>query len=134
MHDNLPFPRSCHIYHAKSRLNTPVWGSLRSPNYFLVKNKQAKPQTHCPMCNISIKNVPVRSCPNSNLINKYLLEQMGYEGNLTNNSKVCFSCYKSQLEIIKGTSLSSTDTDLSQLITSLNSQHSDNCKVCQRCH
>ena len=22
------------IYHAKSRLNTPVWGSLRSPNYF----------------------------------------------------------------------------------------------------
>ena len=23
------------IYHAKSRLNTPVWGSLRSPNYTL---------------------------------------------------------------------------------------------------
>ena len=22
------------IYHAKSRLNTPVWGSLRSPNYY----------------------------------------------------------------------------------------------------
>ena len=21
------------VYHAKSRLNTPVWGSLRSPNY-----------------------------------------------------------------------------------------------------
>ena len=31
----VPFPRSSHIYiyHAKSRLNTPVWGSLRSPNY-----------------------------------------------------------------------------------------------------
>ena len=24
-----------YIYHAKSRLNTPVWGSLRSPNYSL---------------------------------------------------------------------------------------------------
>ena len=60
------------------------------------------------------------SCPNSNLINKYLLEQTGFEGNLTNNSKVCFSCYKCQLEILKETSLSSTDTDLSQLITSLN--------------
>ena len=24
-----------YIYHAKSRLNTPVWGSLRSPNYTL---------------------------------------------------------------------------------------------------
>ena len=36
---------------------------------------------------------------------------MGFEGNLTINSKVCFSCYKSQLEIL-----------MSQLITSLNSQ------------
>ena len=24
---------SIYIYHAKSRLNTPVWGSLHSPNY-----------------------------------------------------------------------------------------------------
>ena len=24
-----------YIYHVKSRLNTPVWGSLRSPNYML---------------------------------------------------------------------------------------------------
>ena len=24
--------RHTYIYHAKSRLNTPVWGSLRSPN------------------------------------------------------------------------------------------------------
>ena len=24
--------RHIYIYHAKSRLNTPVWGSLRSPN------------------------------------------------------------------------------------------------------
>ena len=26
------------IYHAKSRLNTPVWGSLRSPNYCAINN------------------------------------------------------------------------------------------------
>ena len=24
-----------YIYHVKSRLNTPVWGSLRSPNYYI---------------------------------------------------------------------------------------------------
>ena len=31
---NLTYDRHMHIYiyHAKSRLNTPVWGSLRSPN------------------------------------------------------------------------------------------------------
>ena len=28
--------RHIYIYHAKSRLNTPVWGSLRSPNYRVV--------------------------------------------------------------------------------------------------
>ena len=25
-----------YIYHAKSRLNTPVWGSLRLPNYIMI--------------------------------------------------------------------------------------------------
>ena len=31
---------TCYIYHVKSRLNTPVWGSLRSPNnnHIPVKN------------------------------------------------------------------------------------------------
>ena len=29
----LDHDRHINIYHAKSRLNTPVWGSLRSPNY-----------------------------------------------------------------------------------------------------
>ena len=30
---DIPTDRPTYIYHAKSRLNTPVWGSLRSPNY-----------------------------------------------------------------------------------------------------
>ena len=25
------------VYHAKSQLNTPVWGSLHSPNYYFIK-------------------------------------------------------------------------------------------------
>ena len=25
-----------YLYHTKSRLNTPVWGSLRSPNYIFL--------------------------------------------------------------------------------------------------
>ena len=35
-----------YIYHAKSRLNTPVWGSLRSPNYkvyvIMYKNERCR--------------------------------------------------------------------------------------------
>ena len=34
---NMRYRINIYIYHAKSRLNTPVWGSLRSPNNF----------THC---------------------------------------------------------------------------------------
>ena len=62
--------------------------------------------------------------PRQHLINKYLLEQTGFEGNLSKFSKVCFSCYKCQLQILKETSLSSTDPDLTQLITSLKGKHS----------
>ncbi len=79
------------------------------------EKKIAKPQIHCPMCNISVRNIHVRSCPNSDLINKILLPQTGFEGNLSNSSKVCFSCYKCQLELHKETQLSSTDSDLSHL-------------------
>ena len=102
----------------------PTTVPLCKHHYFLAKKKQAKPQTHCSMCNTSTRNAPVRSCPDSNLINKYLLEQTGFEGNLSKFSKVCFSCYKCQLQILKETSLSSTDPDLSQLITSLKGKQS----------
>ena len=37
---------------------------------------------------------------------------------------MCFSCYKCQLQILKETSLSSTDPDLTQLITSLKGKQS----------
>ena len=60
------------------------------------------------------------SCPDSNLINKYLLEQTEFEGNLSKFSEVCFC----QLQILKETSLSSKDPDLSQLITSLKGKQS----------
>ncbi len=91
-------------------------------HYYTVEKKIEKPQTHCPMCNISVRNIHVRSCPNSDLINKILLQQTGFEGNLSNSSKVCFSCYNCQLELLKETQLSSTDSDLSHLIATLNSK------------
>ena len=35
-----------YIYHAKSRLNTPVWGSLRSPNYLLRESERSERSEH----------------------------------------------------------------------------------------
>lgn len=99
----------------------PALLPLRKHHYFLAKNKQTPVQTHCLMCNMSIRNSLVRSCPDSDLINRYLLEQTSFEGNLSKDTKVCYSCYKCQLQIKENstTGSTSTDTDLSELISSL---------------
>ena len=39
-------PTHC-IYHTKSQLNTPVWGSLRSPNYTIIIGKPDNKQNGC---------------------------------------------------------------------------------------
>ncbi len=74
----------------------PVPLPLCKHHYFLAKNKQINVQTHCPMCNMSIR---LRSCPESDSINRYLLEQTGFEGHVSKDTKVCFSCYKYQLPL-----------------------------------
>ena len=96
---------------------------MRAP---LFSGQKTNKLNHRPIaqCATLIRNAPVRSCPDSNLINKYLLEQTGFEGNFSKISKVCFSCYKCQPQILKETSLSSTDPDLTQLITSLKGKQS----------
>ena len=51
-------------------------------HYFATKNKA----NQTTKCNTSLRNALVSSCLNSNLINKYLLEQTGFEGNLLHYS------------------------------------------------
>ncbi len=55
----------------------PVPLHLCKHHYFLAKNKKI---THCPMCNMSLRNSLLTSCPDTDSINRYLLEQTGFEG------------------------------------------------------
>jgi hypothetical protein len=43
-------------------------------------------------------------------------KKAGYEGTLGENDRVCFSCYKSHLHILKHTQNVSTDSDLKEFI------------------
>ena len=49
-------------------------------------------------------------------IQGYLAEKTGYEGTLNECDKVCFSCYKSHLQILKHSKGNSVDTDLAEII------------------
>ena len=56
-----------YIYHAKSRLNTPVWGSLRSPNN---NNNSNNDNSNNSNNNNSNKNNRSKSNKNNNINNE----------------------------------------------------------------
>ena len=74
--------------------------------------------THCCTCNATLRNVQRRTCPNPKEIQKYLVENTGFDGTIPEDGRVCPSCYKAQLVILKQKP-NSTDTDLQLLITTL---------------
>ena len=60
-----------------------------------------------------------RTCPNPSRIEEYLKQHTGYEGNIQENDKVCYTCYKSHLVILEKSRPPSTDSDLKQLVSDL---------------
>ena len=58
-------------------------------------------------------------CPDQQRIQQYVTDKTGYEGEIPEGSKVCFTCYKSHLLMFKDAKTISTDADLSQLLNSL---------------
>ena len=85
-------------------------------HYHVVYNTYKPTQTHCPTCYTWFHKQNARPCPDVASIATYLAEKTGYEGTLRQNDKVCFSCYKFHLHILKCNVNESTDTDLQVLI------------------
>ena len=59
-----------------------------------------------------------RTCPQPQVIQKYLRDNTDFVGEICTDDKVCYTCYKSHLIIIKhiNSTVSSTDADLHSLI------------------
>ena len=85
-------------------------------HYLVVYNTYKPKQTRCPTCGTGLHKQNTRTCPDVASISMYLAEKTGYEGTLKEDDKVCFSCYKFHLHILKCIEKESTDTVLDGLI------------------
>ncbi len=99
--------------------NIPIPAPLCKVHYHLIYNVLQPTQINCPTCGLDLRKSTVRSCPDPQRFQQYLAENTGFEGELTEGAKVCFTCYKSQLHMLKGAKLVSTDGDLLDLISAL---------------
>ena len=97
----------------------PVPTPLCKTHYYLVYKELNPTQTHCSTCEINLRNSIVRQCPDPQKIQHYLAEHTEFEGKLSEQSVVCFSCYRSQLCMLKSFEGKSTDSDLSDVIIKL---------------
>ena len=98
--------------------NIPTPTPLCKHHDYLIYKTLQPMQRHCPTCGSSLKTTPARPCPDVPRILKYLKEKTGFEGELTENTKVCYTCYKSHLQMLKEANRMSTNDDLLKLINS----------------
>ena len=94
-------------------LETPP--PLCKQHYHVVYNTYRPTQTNCPTCGTWLNKQNTQPCPDVATIT-YLVEKTVYEGTLREKDKVCFSCYKFHLHILKSNKRTSTDADLKTLI------------------
>ena len=79
-------------------------------------------QSKCKTCNKNITDMSKsRACPQPDIIQKCLRENADFSGEIANDDRVCYACYKSHLIIIKllNNTVHSTDVDLRLLITKI---------------
>jgi hypothetical protein len=69
-------------------------------HYHLVYDVLQSKYTHCCTCNSTLRNVRKRVCPNPEVIQKYLVENTGFEGSIPLDGRVCPSCYKAHLILL----------------------------------
>ena len=91
---------------------------LCKSHYHTVYNHRKPAQTNCSTCATSLKGCITRSCPDPLLIQRHLQEKTGFEETLCTGSKVCYACYKSQLQVINQNEVRN-DSSLSDVIMKL---------------
>ena len=76
-------------------------------------------QTRCYTCQATLRNGSrICTCPDAKPIQQYIADKTGFDGTIPDDARVCTSCYKAQLLILKEAP-KSTDIDLQSLICEL---------------
>ena len=91
-------------------ISTPT--PLCKVHYHIIYNLMQPRQTHCSTCGLSLRHTTSRPCPQTDIIQSHLREVIGFEGSIGAGDKVCYSCYKSHLVILKSSKNISRDCEL----------------------
>ena len=92
--------------------NVSLPAPLCKHHYHLLYNTL---QTRCYTCQATLRNGSrIRTCPDAKLIQQYLADKIGFDGTIPDDARVCTSCYKTQLLILKEAP-KSTDTTVTNM-------------------
>ena len=76
-------------------------------------------QRQCITCGASLRRSNPKLCPKPSEIQKHLHEHSGYNGEIKEGDKVCYTCYRAHLSILQEQKNVSKDNELKELILNL---------------
>ena len=76
----------------------------------------------CATCGVRLRGNNHHPCPKPDVIRKHLKESTGFEGEIHSQDRVCMTCYKSHLVVLKENKSISRDSDLEKLISTYTEQ------------
>ena len=100
-------------------LPIPTPTPLCRSHYHAVYDALQTRQKNCRTCGRRLRLGNDRPCPQPEKICKYLLEHTDFNGYIADTDRVCFTCYKSHLALLKDNEPISTDNELRPLVESL---------------
>ena len=101
---------------------------LCSEHYGALYRKLNPFKRNCKTCNKALLDITkARKCPNPTVVQKFLSENLDFDGTINDEDRICTTCYKSHLILIKHItqSVKSTDSDLTHKISELKSEMTD---------
>ena len=82
--------------------NIPIPTPLCKTHYYYLYRSLQPSQTNCITCGTDLRNKVKlsRTCPRSDVIESPLRDNTGFEGQIKEHDKVCYSCYKFHTSIL----------------------------------
>ena len=93
--------------------------SLCKEHYNMAYKLAFPTQTNWVTCGVSLRNSNPKPCPSPKLVEEHLKASPGFEGNIGEHDKVCYSCCRSHLVIIQANRSVSNNSDLESLVKGL---------------
>ena len=100
----------------------PIPTPLCKNHYHVVYDALQSRRKHCITCGRRLHPGSDRRCPQPHIIQMHLTQHTDFEGSILRDDRVCLTCYKSHLVILKENRPVSTDEDLKVLIDTLGVQ------------